>query len=109
MKKEAIEQCLFLAAKIGREQAGIQPYEIAKNIAKLQKIASSLHKRYEADCSYQWADTEEYRARTERLELHAGEIVELLGTPKIKLKLQRYPRGWPIQLTFADGQKICLL
>jgi len=61
-------------------------------VAKLGKLASSLHKRYEADCSYQWADTDQYRARTAKLEAQAQAIAKEMA---IGLEFQRDPRGYP--------------
>ena len=104
MKTHQIQNLLELATEIARAQKPSQAktFEIPRTLMKLQKIAVSLHKRYEADCSYQWADTDAYRARTERLEFKAGELVEALG---LKIQHQRDPRGWPLILNVAGAER----
>lgn len=66
---------------------------VIDGVRQLAKIARSLHGRYEAACSYEWANTPAYERRTERLEVHAAQIGEALG---VTVEHQRDPRGWPV-------------
>lgn len=66
---------------------------VIESVRKLAKIARSLQRRYEAACSYEWANTPAYERRTERLEAQAVQIGEALG---VTVELQRDPRGWPL-------------
>ena len=76
---------------IGRA-TGTVPYvhQITDEVLSLARAAESLRKRYEAACSYQWADTDEYRAKTERAENRIIERVKALG---LHAYLQTDPRG----------------
>lgn len=56
----------------------------------LARAAESLRKRYEAECSYEWADTEAYRKRTETQERNLVARVEALG---LHAYIQSDPRG----------------
>lgn len=75
---------LKLAGRIADliEQAG-RPRQNMFNLIPVvlnwARRAASLRKRYEADCSYQWADTDEYRAATERAEKRLMKAVEDFG------------------------------
>ena len=96
--KPQYEAMLDLAATVGYAAGAdtlphdIETLRIPQNVAKLGKLASSLHKRYEAACSYQYANTDAYRTRTANLEKKAMEIAKELG---VTLELQTDPRGWP--------------
>lgn len=92
MNKHQLEAVCTLIAEVARYSSTVKTYDIPRNFIKLQKLASSLHKRYEAACSYEWTDTEAYRARTEALENKALRLAEDLG---IGLEIQGDPRGWP--------------
>ncbi len=95
-----IEAMLNLTAEVSRVNTKVKMYEIPRAVAKLQRIASSLHKRYEAACSYEWANTEAYEKRTERLEWKAGELAEAIG---VQVEFQRDPRGWPMSIKTLGG------
>lgn len=85
---------LELAAMLGEYHKGaLTPFRIASNVEQLVKLARSLHRRYEAMCNYQWANTEAYERRTERLEARTVAIGEAIG---VTVEHQRDPRGWPL-------------
>lgn len=66
----------------------------------LHKIGRQLHKRYKAARSYQWADTDAYRDRTERLERKA---LSVAAEAQLKVSFQQDPRGWPVIITFEQN------
>lgn len=79
-----------------------------RTVQALAKAAKSLQKRYENECSYEWADTDAYRKRTENLEKKAAELFKSLGLPEsCTMELQGDPRGWPLRFVIpklgADG------
>lgn len=104
MKTHQIENLLSLASEIARTcpPAKAKTFEIPRVLMKLQKLAISLQHRYEAACSYEWACTEAYEKRTERLETKAGELAKTLG---LSLEHQRDPRGWPLKLMVAGNER----
>ena len=55
-----------------------------------------MRRRFENQCSYEWACTEKYEAATERL---AARLCSIALPEGVTLELQRDPRGWPINLT----------
>lgn len=101
MQTHQIENLLSLAVLIARARPEAKTHEIPIALGKLQRLATSLHKRYEAACNYDWACTPEYEARTGRLETKAEEIARGLN---IRLTHQRDPRGWPLVLDL-DGHE----
>jgi hypothetical protein len=56
----------------------------------LARKGASLRRRYEAQCSYPWANTDAYLARTERQENAARDLAERLG---LCVDFQHDPRG----------------
>lgn len=102
MNKFQNEAMLTLAVLITRHQPLINPHLICMIVAKLQRLAVSLRKRYEASCSYEWACTEAYETQTGKLEARAMSLVAELG---VKLELQRDPRGWPMIFTVAGREE----
>ena len=91
------------------EFAAVLAYETGKRVdvvgalaSKLIRAASSLHKRYEAECSYEWADTDEYRAATERKE---AAVSKLLAPYGIGVTFNGDPRGAPIKLQLPKTRR----
>lgn len=64
-------------------------------IETLVKAQRRLRRRYENECSYEWANTDAYRATTERLEARCmtwgSQLAATLGVGA--LQLQGDPRG----------------
>lgn len=83
MNKHSLEAMLDLATSLGRWHGKISypvlPYHASQAVSKLQRLARSLHKRYGAKCSYQWADNDVYRKRTASLEKKAHELAVSQG------------------------------
>lgn len=53
-------------------------FDLAPTVVLWAKKGESLRKRYENECSYEWADTEDYRKGTERAEkMLVGWVKEL--------------------------------
>lgn len=100
MNSHQIEAMLTLTAEIARLKQDTKLYEIPRGVAKLQRLAASLHKRYEAACSYEWANTEAYEKRTDQLEKKA---LMLAAELCVGLEIQRDPRGWPF--IFNTGER----
>jgi len=67
----------------------------------LARMAESLRKRYEATCSYPWANTPAYEKRTETAERKLLAEVAALG---LHGYLQSDPRGATL---YVDSQPIC--
>lgn len=84
---------LELIGDIMRTDENAKLYDVARVVFDLGKIASSLHKRYENACNYEWACTEKYLRRTESLEQKARDLGASIG---LTVGHQRDPRGWPM-------------
>jgi hypothetical protein len=93
--------CLELAVLAGQQNPDATPYRLAKAIHDLQKTGEQLHRRYVADCSYQYADTDKFRRRTEVLEDQAHETA---ANARLTLGFQRDPRGWPLIITINNRE-----
>lgn len=94
---------LSIAVQIGRIDPNAPTPRIANVVDKLQRLARSLHKRYEAACSYEWANTPEYERKTERTEEKAAQLARTI--PGLVVEHQRDPRGWPLILKM-DGAEL---
>jgi hypothetical protein len=91
--------------------------EIIPFVDYLQRQGALLHTRYENQCSYAWACTEEYEAKTEKLENTLLKNAKAFGFAETRdvneksslafIRLQRDPRGWPIEL-IINGRSIRL-
>lgn len=92
---------LIICAEVAERSPNLAPRYIAARVYKLSRIARSLHKRYEAACSYEWANTEAYEKRTESLELKAMQVGLDLD---VVVTHQRDPRGWPL-IIYSRGGK----
>jgi hypothetical protein len=102
--KEARAKAAFtLTAAIARAHPDLSAARIGAAIYDLQRAAVSLHRRYEAACSYQWANTDAYERRTEKLETFAAKRAQ--GVVGLTVEHQRDPRGWPI-IVKLDGVEI---
>lgn len=103
MNQEGYLAALDLAAMIARNVPAdrVATKDIGPNVSKLGRIASSLHKRYEAACSYAWADTDMYAQATEALEAKATALGAVLG---IEVTHQRDPRDWPVICKVGDRE-----
>ena len=99
---QSLIACLEVAVVIARKQPDLLAFRIARTIHDLQRIGRQLHRRYEASCSYQWADSDAYRRRTEQLEL---KVAAVAVSGQVSVELQRDPRGWPIIIQ-VDGVEL---
>lgn len=97
------EAMLTICAEIAQALPTIPAYRIACAVQAAQKIAASLHRRYEAACSYSYANTDAYERRTERLEAKAADCFR--AVPGVAVEHQRDPRGWPLILKL-DGKEL---
>lgn len=78
-----------------------RPHTVAALASKLIRAAGSLHKRYEAACSYSWASTEAYETATARKEKAVAALLQPFG---IDVEFQRDPRGAAIKLKLPSGR-----
>ena len=104
MNKESMEAMLTLTTLISKARPDLPGLMIPRNVAKLQRLAHSLHKRYVryvAMCNYQGANTDQYLKTTDTLEAKALSLAAELG---VALELQRDPRGRPMIFTI-DGRE----
>lgn len=92
---ERIKAQLELTGDIMRSNAEAKLYDVVRNVQELATLAKSLHRRYEAACSYKWANTDKYRKCTENMENNAVKLASDIG---LTLGLQTDPRGWPFIL-----------
>lgn len=92
-----------MAADAAQSASTTSPYCIASTLTVLQQHAASLHRRYTAACSYEWACTEKYERRTERQEDKVKQIAA--NIPGLTVEFQRDPRGWPLILKL-DGKEL---
>jgi hypothetical protein len=86
---------LTIAAKVAQGKPQLSPYEIARDIRAITQLAIKLHKRYKAACNYEWATTDAYERRTDKLEVKAQQHADALG---VILEFQHDPRGWSLIL-----------
>ena len=91
-------EMLTHVARIAAECPELSPHRVATTVMDLQRMAASLHKRYEAACSYEWANTPAYERRTERMEAKAAAFAPFQTMGKLTVEHQRDPRGWPLIL-----------
>ena len=103
MNKQQTENLLYVVALCAQRLPDTAPLRIARDLAKLQRLAVTLRKRYEAECSYGWANAEKYTRDTERHEVKAVVIASSLG---LKTELQRDPRGCAIKLFIAEREEV---
>ena len=96
--QDMLEFAIVLHREIGKKTTSA--YASATVAHKLIRAATSLHKRYEAACSYEWATTEDYERQTERKE---AAVTAMLAPYGITAAFQRDPRGAPIKLVFPSG------
>jgi hypothetical protein len=71
-----------------------------ETLRSLAAKGDALQRRYGNECSYQWADTPSYHARTEQAE---GAIVAEAEAAGLQIYLQTDPRGATI---YVDVQPI---
>lgn len=103
MNKYRLDAMMTLAHAINAVHDG--GLKTINTVQSLAKLAKSLHKRYENECSYQWADTDAYRKRTENMEKKAADLFVSLGLPaSCTLELQGDPRGWPLVFTIEGRE-----
>ena len=95
--------CLEAAALAARQNPEPSAYRIARSIHDLHKLGRALHRRYEADCSYAYADTPKYRKRTSIIEDH---VCDAAAAARLTVGFQRDPRGWPLVLVFSGNAEI---
>jgi hypothetical protein len=83
-----------------------ETHKIPIVLAKLQRVAVSLHHRYEAACNGIGDGSEEvtqaFDRRTEKLEWKAGQLGEEIG---LTIDHQRDPRGWPLIVKIGDREE----
>lgn len=78
-------------------------WRVATRLVQLKALARALRKRFANECSYQWADTDKYRARTERMCEQAHEVFGLVASPACTMEINRDPRGAAIHIEVKTG------
>jgi len=98
-KQEDKANLLSVAMALAEGRGG-RSYGNCMRLGKLESMAIALSKRYEAACSYQWADTDKFRAATERLELRIKAVVSGFDDKhRVTCELQGDPRGSSLKLS----------
>jgi hypothetical protein len=80
-------------------------YPAACNVVRLQALGRVLRKRFEAICSYEWANTEAYGRRTDTAVKAALQLVFTLG---LTCDVNRDPRGPALKLKTREGREFFL-
>ena len=99
--REQMENLITIAVKLGQANTDNNPVMLSRNLCKLHKIAVSLRNRYEAVCSYDWANTDDYLKKTEKLEIKAESLAQEIG---LKACHHRDPRGVSLTLTGTNAE-----
>lgn len=105
-KQEDLAQLLYLATLLAPE-GPTNPWGNATKLVRLQSFGRALRKRFEAACSYEWANTDAYAKRTDKLVANARELFASLAwsdTKRPKLEINRDPRGAALKVTVTRGQ-----
>lgn len=102
-KQEARAELLCIAAMLRPD--GVPNYWTnALKLSRLESLARQLRSRFEAQCSYEWANTEKYEKRTETLVKEAQTLfANLSGPGKRSMEVNRDPRGCALKVTIHDG------
>ena len=103
MQKDQLENLLALVSIVTRHNPKLYPVVIARNLAKLQRLSVTLRKRYEATCSYPWANEEKYLNQTEKYERKAQELGQEIG---LVIDHQQDPRGCALWFTLDDREHV---
>lgn len=113
MKTQTALHLATLAVALDRHLGGNPSNNPAQTIHSAHRLAKALRARYEAQCSYEWANTPAYEKRTEKLEaklcamLEAAGFVrvdywkEVMPRDRLAYALQRDPRVWPLILSIG--------
>lgn len=100
-----LKNTLTVAATLAQHLPGNTPWEIAAFVEDLDKMGAALRRRYEAQCSYEWANTEAYEKRTDKMEAKLQNMAtEFVKGTSIGVKLQRDPRGWPVVIGICGSE-----
>lgn len=103
--QDMLEFAIVLDHAVNPDRSGAVPivrtFGVAELASKLIRAAGSLHKRYEAACSYPWASTEAYETATARKEIAVAMLMKPFG---IDVEFQRDPRGAAIKLKLPSGR-----
>lgn len=79
----------------------LHPAHVRMVVMDLAKYARMLHKRYEAECSYDWANKDKYQKRTKTIE---AKVQEIAKNNSLNIQFQKDPRGWPL-IVMVDGRE----
>jgi hypothetical protein len=97
-KQEELEFSIVLAKELA---PNTRTSIVAELASRLIRAATSLHRRYEAACSYEWACTEAYERGTERKE---DAVRKMLAPHGIACEFGSDPRGAPVTLKLKSGR-----
>lgn len=104
MNQHTLEAVTSLTAIIARCNPSLTPFIISRDVLKLSKLASSLHKRYSNGRNYQWATGDKYDAHTEKLENKTKELGVNLG---VRVEPNRDPRTSALKV-IVEQQEVYL-
>lgn len=97
------EFAIVLHQELRERDSGKQlsTYKCADLAHKLIRAHKSLHKRNEAECSYEWACTDEYQRGTER---KRQAVCKMLEPYIVKAVFGGNPLGPSLKLRFPSGR-----
>lgn len=101
MQKDQAENLMLVTAAVAKEHQLVESVVVARNLAKLQRLAVSLGKRYVAK-NYTNDTNEKEKSRTLELETHA---IELAAALSVKIFFQRASGYSPIGLSLREGEQ----
>ena len=96
MTKDRTENMLTLVGAIIKAKPDLSPVAVSRNIAKLNRLAVTLRKRYENGLNEAWACDPEYERETDHHEAKAKELANELG---LALRVNDDPNGAALALT----------
>lgn len=115
MSKKYVREAKFRAAAAMAEHLNKNTFnEAIPFVDYLNRAGATLHTRYENQCSYEWACTEEYERVTDKRQktlLKNASEFGFIVTDDVNekregafIRMQTDPRGWPIELIFNTAE-----
>ena len=103
MTKQQLQDLVLATAALAKfKAASALPCDVARDMGKLQKLASSLSKRYYEEATFSWAQTREREEKTRDLEKRAQELAKVLG---IKLAIDTQANAYPPFVLIIAGNE----
>lgn len=100
MQSDSVNNLVYLSALIAKSSGRI-PFDISRNLVKLQKLATTLRKRYENERIYAWARSDEFL----KVNLaHENKAIELARELGLQLRVQK-SADWPFVIEVGKREE----